>query len=630
LVTVRRRAIQPSLLEVLMGGVLLTVVEAGSPIHLPGNSKACKTCEPLQLDGPTVAFPSTDFIGVTMAVCRVEEAVGGQVLLKRHDDSICEWVMPNPPLHQAVLDPHTSLRLAPANATIAPVAGVAGAIVVAEMRVNCSLPSGSETVVFLEFSGTVYRHDPRLRLGVNDLGGSRGTGTGTGAGADQNVNPVCGVGPKTFISEAHCVWAPSCEPTILPIELTLSDDAIRSFYRIGRRYVYYVTGLRLTAPFDVSPCQGGVRSRWARAPELCAQAPLVTNHASRDAIERAISQAVATEGSSPDIVDIEGACSDRRHAAVGARVSVGGTCWRHVHPDHWSVYDFTLWVARNREGPEPILRLAEAGSPNMHFSHTDMRRWLNHKAHLLPLGVRGEVKVYTDLPLSVQSHAHAASIGALQPAAPLVEVCGSPGEVSNNPALGHRFRSWIGFEEDGSAELDQPVGPSEAKRSIYHSVALDAADQLRHRAAWALSQVYVTSELMLDNRAMAQEMWLTYHDIFVRHAFGNLRDLLREVSYSPVMGEFLTLLGSRSLVFNKPDENFAREIMQLFTIGLYQLNPDGTAERSPRGALMSTYELPEIASFARAWTGFTRAEPRSNIESDQDGGAPPSGPRRSC
>ncbi|EOD36381.1 hypothetical protein EMIHUDRAFT_226409 [Emiliania huxleyi CCMP1516] len=168
-------------------------------------------------------------------------------------------------------------------------------------------------------------------------------------------------------------------------------------------------------------------------------------------------------------------------------------------------------------------------------------------------------------------------------------------------------------------ELDQPVGPSEAKRSIYHSVALDAADQLRHRAAWALSQVYVTSELMLDNRAMAQEMWLTYHDIFVRHAFGNLRDLLREVSYSPVMGEFLTLLGSRSLVFNKPDENFAREIMQLFTIGLYQLNPDGTAERSPRGALMSTYELPEIASFARAWTGFTRAEPRSNIESDQDG-----------
>jgi uncharacterized protein (DUF1800 family) len=72
------------------------------------------------------------------------------------------------------------------------------------------------------------------------------------------------------------------------------------------------------------------------------------------------------------------------------------------------------------------------------------------------------------------------------------------------------------------------------------------------------------------------EAWQNYYDIFLRHAFGNYRDVMREVSASPMMGEYLTFRGNREAASGRfPDENYARELMQLFTIGLYELNEDG-------------------------------------------------------
>merc|ERR1719422_2536929 len=72
------------------------------------------------------------------------------------------------------------------------------------------------------------------------------------------------------------------------------------------------------------------------------------------------------------------------------------------------------------------------------------------------------------------------------------------------------------------------------------------------------------------------ELWLNYYDIFVRGALGNFRDILREVTYSPAMGTFLTHTGSSSFDYSKtfPNENYAREIMQLFTIGIFKLEED--------------------------------------------------------
>jgi hypothetical protein len=107
---------------------------------------------------------------------------------------------------------------------------------------------------------------------------------------------------------------------------------------------------------------------------------------------------------------------------------------------------------------------------------------------------------------------------------------------------------------------------------------------------------------------------LSYNDIFVCHAFGNYKEFLREVAYSPMMGEFLSHLGNKKAFGNnRPDENFSREFMQLFTVGTKMLNIDGT-EQQVGGSHIPTYNNADIRTFARAWTGFDRSKRRGNLE----------------
>ena len=151
-------------------------------------------------------------------------------------------------------------------------------------------------------------------------------------------------------------------------------------------------------------------------------------------------------------------------------------------------------------------------------------------------------------------------------------------------------------------------------------IALHRSDQLRQRMAWALSQILVISPGSIDTSDQS-EHFLTYYDIFVRNAFGNYRDVLREVSYSPVMAEMLTFLRSQSTAYiwskesnlEYADENFAREIMQLFSIGLFELNDDGT-EKLVGGVPQRTYSSFDVAEYARAWTGFDMQKRRGNVE----------------
>ena len=94
---------------------------------------------------------------------------------------------------------------------------------------------------------------------------------------------------------------------------------------------------------------------------------------------------------------------------------------------------------------------------------------------------------------------------------------------------------------------------------------MSAVDQLRQRMAWALAQLLVVAPATMENRKNT-ENFLAYYDIFVKHAFGNFRDILREVSYSPIMADFLTYLDSKSaaLIWESEgkriyaDENYAR------------------------------------------------------------------------
>src|SRR5690606_29619553 len=103
-------------------------------------------------------------------------------------------------------------------------------------------------------------------------------------------------------------------------------------------------------------------------------------------------------------------------------------------------------------------------------------------------------------------------------------------------------------------------------------------DQLRQRVAFALSQIFVVSD---ENSALSgqPDALASYYDVLVRNAFGNYRQLLEQVALHPAMGVYLSMQGNRKPhpeLNIRPDENFAREVMQLFSVGLVMLDPDGT------------------------------------------------------
>lgn len=143
------------------------------------------------------------------------------------------------------------------------------------------------------------------------------------------------------------------------------------------------------------------------------------------------------------------------------------------------------------------------------------------------------------------------------------------------------------------------------RREVWAQNALYGEDQLRQRVAFALSQIMVVS----GTGALFQFPWATadYYDVLVKNAFGNYRKLLEEVTLHPAMGIYLSALGNQKAVEGtnlRPDENYAREMMQLFSIGLVQLNMDGTKKRDSRGQPLPTYDQNTISGFARVFTGW--------------------------
>jgi len=130
-------------------------------------------------------------------------------------------------------------------------------------------------------------------------------------------------------------------------------------------------------------------------------------------------------------------------------------------------------------------------------------------------------------------------------------------------------------------------------------------DPLRQRVAFALSQIYVISDRM-ESLGTNPVGMTNFYDMLLDRAFGNFRDLLYDVSLHPCMGLYLSHLGNRKATGNTfPDENYAREVMQLFSIGLWMLNPDGTQMLDPLGEPIPTYSNADITQFARVFTGLS-------------------------
>ena len=132
-------------------------------------------------------------------------------------------------------------------------------------------------------------------------------------------------------------------------------------------------------------------------------------------------------------------------------------------------------------------------------------------------------------------------------------------------------------------------------------------DPLRQRVAFALSEILVTSDRP-EQLAVEYQGMANYYDLMVKHAFGNYRNLLYDVATHPVMGLYLSHLNNQKAnptLKIYPDENFAREIMQLFTIGLWQLNNNGTRKLDSQGQFIATYTNNDITELARVFTGLT-------------------------
>ena len=140
----------------------------------------------------------------------------------------------------------------------------------------------------------------------------------------------------------------------------------------------------------------------------------------------------------------------------------------------------------------------------------------------------------------------------------------------------------------------------------FFSNAVREPDQLRQRVAWALSQIMVISTIEQD-LAVAYVM-ARYQNILAEEAFGNFEDLLRRVTLSPAMGNWLDMVNNdkpNASGSRVPNENYAREVLQLFSIGVHELKTDGTPLLDDQGELIATYDQPDIKEFARVFTGWT-------------------------
>ncbi|KAH8095258.1 DUF1800-containing protein [Aureococcus anophagefferens] len=287
-------------------------------------------------------------------------------------------------------------------------------------------------------------------------------------------------------------------------------------------------------------------------------------------------------------------CGAASFAAVD--VVLNETALRAIH-EASGAYVYAVDGLRSRAAAAPFVLAYPA-------SHA-MDRWADNKAGLAYVGTYGDAVPFTSLPATLQTVAVGEAFGAVATYPDEgFEACGSPGEVANDPALGNRYAKWLDRKVVGSGddpddrdglEVTLGYGPSGSanagKQVVWYETALFAADQLRQRCAWALAQVYVVSD-------------------------GDPPDVLREISYSPLMARYLTFHGNaRFDGHTYPDENYARAHAALHH------RPPRPDDGGAADAGAPAYGTDHILDYSRVWTGFESRPIRRNIEvATLDGG----------
>lgn len=201
-----------------------------------------------------------------------------------------------------------------------------------------------------------------------------------------------------------------------------------------------------------------------------------------------------------------------------------------------------------------------------------------------------------------------ASFGATEESIAQVKSIGYQAYLDQQFAL--PLQEYTVYPDVSSTTPDISVCDRTCRRDVYSTYplqvnffknALTAQDQLRQRVAFALSQILVVSAQVNDIRHPSRLQ--PYLKLLDKHAFGNYRQLLEEITLNPAMGVYLDMAGNKKTA---PNENYAREILQLFSIGLYELNQDGTLKKGKAGPI-PTYDQAVIDNFSRVFTGWSLA-----------------------
>ena len=443
-------------------------------------------------------------------------------------------------------------------------------------HVSATCKVGLEYIQIDAEDGTIYARDYRLEMVENTLSSPADNTISKSA-----MSGTCPSVPINFLNRKTCIRRPSCAPLVFQSKMfTLDRPTMRKMYKGSGKFIYSVAGLRLESSHDDAACKDGQRrrgnvestcdpckvtkSRWTRTPGACPSGTTTTVDAgTKSTIEKAIATAISRGDTNPHVIDIDlkttadtdaTACEDG--ASYGASVVSNGVCYKHVHPSLFSVVDATYWnlfhpgnLIDNRPGFMPIKAIAENGAGteemqttlNYPSSHS-MDRWRDaiRNQNIWEIGRLDDNIDFALLPTETQDVELGKVLGAVgnsvNDATHLA--CGSPGEVANDPSLGSQFGTKLVYGDvgiTGRFDLAVDFHKTYGKNTVWNMQVLFADDQLRQRVAWSLSQVMVISTIgNLDIFEGQTEVWMAYYDIFVRHAFSNYHDIIKEVAYSPM------------------------------------------------------------------------------------------------